>query len=458
MANESNTKRALIIGMARSGIASAKLLAQNGYEVVINDREAHIEGLSAALNGINYINALGQNVENLLDGADLMVLSPIIPIFAPYVKAAIARGIDVIGEIELGYRFSTRDAKFVCISGTNGKTTTTALTGEIFKAGNKPTYVLGNIGIPITDYAMRIKAGDYVVAETAALQLESIDTFRPNAFAMLNISEDHLNRFEYKMGNYIAAKCRGFENQTAEDYAVLNYDDSIVRTMHRLTKARVVYFSARTEVEEGTFLRGDTMFWRFDGHEQALLRTDELHIPGAHNVENALCASALALCMGVDIEGVRKGLRSFDGVEHRIEFVRELDGVVYYNDSKATNPDSVIKAVRAMTRPTVLMLGVGNYDKQSDFLPLFKAFDGRVKHVVASGVNVPAIMDAARRSGFGDITVFEDEKDFSGMIQRAKSYAGQGDAVLLSPAAASWGVFADYEERGRVFKELINAL
>lgn len=453
---DNHKKRAVVVGMARSGISAAKLLAHDGYEVVINDMKPHIDGLSDKLIGIDYIDALGKDPMELLDGADLMVLSPVVPIFAPFADAAREKGIEVIGEIELGYRYCDRGAKFVCVSGTNGKTTTTALTGELFRACGRRTFVLGNIGIPIAEHALETKAGDFVVAETAALQLESIRYFRPNALGILNIAEDHLNRFQYRMENYVAAKCRGFENQTAEDFAVLNLDDPIVRDMARLTKARVLYFSKNEEVENGMFLRGERMVWRLDGKETELIDTHELRIPGRHNVENALCAAALALCMGLEAEGVRTGLRSFPGVEHRIEFVRELDGVAYINDSKGTNPDSTIKAVEAMTRPTVLLLGVGNYDKKSDFAPLFAAFGTSVKHVIASGCNVPAILKAAAETGYKNITV--NDGPLLDMILEARALCAPGDAVLLSPAAASWGIYSDYEQRGRVFKELVNSL
>ncbi len=449
-------KRAVIVGMARSGISSAKLLASDGYEVVINDMKPHIDGLYEALSGIDYIDALGKDPAQVLDGAELMVLSPVVPVFAPFADEARARGIEVIGEIELGYRYCDRGARFVCVSGTNGKTTTTALTGELFRACGRRTFVLGNIGIPITEHARETRPGDFVVAETAALQLESIRDFRANAFGMLNIAEDHLNRFQYRMENYVAAKCRGFENQTGEDFAVLNLDDPTVRDMARLTRARVVCFSRREEVENGMFLRGDRMVWRLDGKETALIGVGELRIPGRHNVENALCAAALAMCMGLEAEGVCEGLRNFPGVEHRIELVRELNGVAYINDSKGTNPDSTIKAVEAMTRPTVLLLGVGNYDKKSDFAPLFAAFGGRIKHVVASGCNVPAILRAAEEAGYRNVTV--NDGPLMEMIEEARSLCAPGDAVLLSPAAASWGIYDDYEQRGRIFKELVNSL
>lgn len=450
-------KTALICGMAKSGIASAILLYKNGYHVIINDMKPEIPGLEEALEGIEYTNALGKEPEELLDGVDLLVLSPVIPIFKPFAVKARELGIEVIGEIELGYRYCSRDAKFVCISGTNGKTTTTALTGELFKAAGKNTFVLGNIGIPITEKAMEVKAGDTVVAEVAALQLESIKEFRPNAFGMLNITEDHLNRFQYKMENYIAAKCRGFENQTEEDFAVLNYDDATVRDMSRLTRARVLYFSQKQDVENGMLLRDGFMIWRMDGKEQRLIHRSELQIPGDHNLENAMCAASLAMCMGLEADAVCRGLREFKGVEHRIEFVREVSGVRYVNDSKGTNPDSTIKAVQAMTQPTVLMLGCGEYDKHSDFAPLFEAFGGRVKAVIASGLNIPAIKAAAEKTGFGG-ELEEWHGDFEGMVKRAGEMAGRGATVLLSPAAASWGQFDNYEQRGEMFKDIVNKL
>lgn len=449
-------KRALVCGMAKSGIASARLLYKDGYQVTINDMKADIPGLKEALGGIEYIDALGRDPMELAVGQDLVVLSPVIPIFAPFAKRAKELGAEVIGEIELGYRYCAPGVRFVCVSGTNGKTTTTALTGELFRGAGKRAFVLGNIGVPISQEAPNTRPGDYVVAEVAALQLESIARFRPNAMGMLNISEDHLNRFENRMENYVAAKCRAFENQEPSDFAVLNYDDPAVRDMARLTKARAVYFSQERELGEGMCLRGGRLSFRLDGREARLIRPEELRIPGAHNLQNAMCAAALALCMGLPKEAVCAGLRGFPGVEHRIEFVREVGGVRYVNDSKGTNPDSTIKAVEAMDRPTVLMLGVGDYDKHSDFTPLFEAFQGKIKAVIASGCNVPAIEKAATATGFTALTAYEG--DFEGMVRAAGKLASPGDTVLLSPAAASWGQFDNYEQRGEIFKEIVNRL
>ena len=451
-------KTALVVGMAKSGVASAILLYKKGYNVIINDLKSDIPGLSESLKKIKYVNRLGVAPEALLDGIDLMVISPVIPIFRPFVKEAIARGIEVIGEIELGYRYSNRGARFVCIGGTNGKTTTTTLTGEIFteyhkRIGTGNAYVLGNIGVPITAHALDTKSGDTVVAETASLQLESIVDFRCNAAGLLNITEDHINRFG-SMEAYIAAKMRMFENQTEEDFAALNADDPIVANAK--TRARKLFFSRKKEVEEGAFVRNGKIIFRMDGKETELIPADELGIIGAHNLENALCAVCLSLAMGVPADIVSSVLRSFKGVEHRIEYTRCYHGVTFYNDSKGTNPESTIKAVEAMKQPTILLLGVGNYDKQSDYRPVFRCFNGRVKACIVNGSNTEAIMKAAADEGYTAIHACMG--GLEEMILDALDIAESGDAVLLSPACASWGMFTDYEERGRIFKQIVNSL
>lgn len=448
-------KTALIVGMARSGCACAKLLYHNGWRVIINDMKPFIDGLYGQLEGVEFEDALGRPPEELLDGVDMLVLSPVIPIFSPFAKQAADMGIEVVGEIELGYRFSARGSRFVCITGTNGKTTTTSLTGEIFIDGGGKTFVLGNLGLPIAEYAPEIDENSTVVAETAALQLESTAQFHANAAGFLNITEDHLNRFQYSMDNYIAAKCRIFRNQTEADFAVLNYDDVVVRAMSALTKAVPVYFSQRETLAEGMFMRGSMMIWRRNGVDTEVLDVREMKIPGAHNVENALCAASLALCMDVPLDAVKRGLREFPGVEHRIEFVREIDGIRYINDSKATNPDSTIQAIRAMTGPTILLLGVGEYDKKSDFSPVFRESGDNIAGIVCSGLNAKPIMETAARFGFDNIV--ECKGDIGAVLDAARSMAKPGYTILLSPAAASWGQFSDYEERGRVFKKIVRS-
>ena len=442
--------KALIVGMAKSGVGAAKLLTSVGWEVVINDKKTEIPGLSESLAGVPVIWRLGEEPQSLFDGVSLIVISPIIPMTVPFVKEAQARGIEVISEIELGYRYS--HAEFVCITGTNGKTTCTALTGEIFKAGGRHTFVLGNIGVAITEHALDTREGDVVVAETAGLQLEGNVRFHARAAGVCNITEDHLDHFG-TMENYIAAKCKIFDHQTTDDIAVLNYDDPVVREMARLTPARVYYFSRKGEVPRGMFVRDGEVIYRDENGEYPLIRTDEIKIPGGHNLENAMLSSLLALGMGISADAVRETLRSFPGVEHRIEFVREVDGVRYINDSKGTNPDSTIKAIQAMTRPTVLILG--GYDKHSDFHELFEHFRGStLKAIVVLGETKQKILDTARDTGY--LGYCHATGTFEDAVSCARTLAASGDAVLLSPACASWDMFDNFEQRGRVFKEIVN--
>lgn len=443
-------KTALIVGMAKSGVGAAKLLAHEGWHVIVNDKKDEVPGLDEALAGFAVEKRLGLAPEALLENVHLLVISPIIPMTAPFVLAARARGIEVISEIELGYRYS--NAEFVCITGTNGKTTCTALTGEMFKLGGRHTFVLGNIGVAISEHALDTRAGDVVVAETAALQLEGCADFHARAAGVCNITEDHIDHFG-SMENYIAAKCKIFENQTADDFAVLNYDDPIVRGMARLTPAHALYFSRKCEVEEGMFVRDGMLLYRTGGQETVLLPAKDIRIPGGHNLENAMLSALLALAMGISPEAVCTALTTFPGVEHRIEFVRELDGVAYINDSKGTNPASTIRAIEAMTRPTVLILG--GYDKHTDFTELFDRFDGKIKACVVLGQTKPQILETAERCGYGDICRAADT--FEETLEIAKSVAEPGDAVLLSPACASWGMFDNFEQRGRIFKEIVKS-
>lgn len=441
-------KTALIVGMALSGVASARLLESQGYRVIVNDTKPEVPGLWDRLNRSQYVDALGKAPETLLEGVDLMVLSPGVPMWKPFVQEAKAKGIEVIGEIELGYRYA--HGEFWCISGTNGKTTCTALTGEIFKAGGRYTYVLGNIGDPITAHALDTRPGDVIVAETAALQLEGNIRFHAKGAAMCNITEDHIDRF-LTMENYIAAKEKIFENQTPMDYAVLNYDDPIVRNMARLTPAHVLYFSRKEAMQEGVWcIDGEEVRYCVNGEAGVLCLASEIKIPGAHNLENAMLSAAMGLAGGVSPARIRRTLMEFPGVEHRIEYACTRGGVRYINDSKGTNPDSTIKAIAAMTSPTVLLLG--GYDKHSDFAPLFAAFGGRVKAVVALGVTAPQILQTAEAAGFS--AIHHCEGTFEEAVRMARDLAAPGDAVLLSPACASWDMFSNFEERGRVFKEI----
>ena len=435
-------KTALIVGMAKSGIAAARLLYQDNYRIIINDMKPEIKGLFEQLSGIAYEVKLGANPMDLLDGVDLLVPSPIIPMTRAFIVEAKRRGIEVISEIELGYRYSKAD--FVCITGTNGKTTCTALTGELFKAAGRTTYVLGNIGIAISAHALDTKKGDVVVAETAALQLEGNSRFHAIAAGVCNITPDHLDHFG-TMENYIAAKAKILDNQTADDFAVLNYDDPIVKDFAKLTSAKVLYFSRKEEVPEGMFLRGTTLVYRINGEEKELMDANDIRIPGNHNLENAMLCALLALSQGIAPETIQSVFKTFAGVEHRIEYVCTRS-----NDSKGTNPASTVRAIESMKKPTVLILG--GYDKHISFDELFEAFTPIVKTCVVIGDTQQQILDTAARFGYADLCRTADS--FGAAVDLAHDLASPGDAVLLSPACASWDMFDNYEQRGRVFKEI----
>lgn len=444
--------RVLVVGMAKSGIASAALLASEGAFVTINDKKTAKELPEAlkALDGVNYADALGADPLTLLADTDMIVLSPGVPLFAPLAVEAKKRGIKVIGEIELGYLFAK--APIIAITGTNGKTTTTALTGELFKAEGFNTFVLGNIGVPIAQEAKNTKPKDVIVAEVAGFQLESTERFHARSCAILNLTEDHLDRFK-TMENYGAAKAMVLDNQTRDDFAVFNADDPLVAAMAKRAKGRVLWFSRKGEVENGAFVRDGRIIFRMDGRESEVCGVSELRIPGGHNLENALAAVAVSLPVGVSAKAAAKALRSFPGVEHRIEFVCEKGGVRYVNDSKGTNPDSTVKAVEAIQRPTVLLLGGSN--KNSDYTPVFSAFGGKVKAVVAYGFTRHQIERDAKKTGYSPIYICDGS--FEDAVRLADSLAEEGDDVLLSPACASYDMFTNFEERGRVFKELVRS-
>ena len=444
-------KSALVVGMAKRGVACARLLAEEGARVTINDVKpaAELAGVLDALKDLSFADALGKDPMTLLDGCDLVVLSPGVSIEAPFAAEAKRRGIEVIGEIELGFRYAR--APIVAITGTNGKTTTTALTGELFKAQGVHTWVLGNIGIPIAAHARETRESDVIVAEVAGFQLESTQEFHAHSCAILNLTEDHLNRFG-TMEHYGAAKARVLRNQTKDDFCVLNADDPLVAAMAKEAAGRVLWFSRRHEVENGAFVKNGRIVFRLDGVEQEVCGAGELRIPGAHNLENALAAVAVALPVGVTPEAAARALRTFPGVEHRIEFVREAKGVRYINDSKGTNPDSTVKAVEAIKRPTVLLLGGSN--KNSDYCPVFRAFEGKVKAVVAYGFTRGQILRDAKKTGYQNIYVVDGS--FEEAVEKARSLAEPGDDVLLSPACASYDMFDNFEQRGRVFKEIVS--
>lgn len=447
-------KKVLVCGMARSGVSAAQCLYELGARVTISDSKAE-EKLAEALQpleGMDIRRCLGDQAQPAdLESYDLAVTSPGIPMQAPILRAVQAAGVPLIGELELGAQVSR--APLYAVTGTNGKTTTTTLIGEIFRNLGKTTYVVGNIGYPFTACALRCGEEDVAVAEVSSFQLETISTFHPHIAVMCNITEDHLNRHG-TMEEYIRVKERIFENMGQGDYAVLNLDDPIVRGMAERIPCTPAFFSRRQEVETGAYLEGEEVVFSLNGHKKRVLRADEIRIPGEHNLENALAATALAMLAGVPAPVVRHTLKTFPGVEHRIETVRTVEGVTYINDSKGTNVDASIRAVRAMKAPTVLL--AGGYDKHTDFLPLAREIlASKIHTVVVLGDTAEQIERALRAVGFESIL---HAKTFEEAVLLARSCAREGENVLLSPACASFDMFRDYEERGRVFKEIVSRL
>lgn len=447
-------KKVLVCGMARSGVSAAQCLYELGARVTISDSKAE-EKLAEALQpleGMDIRRCLGDQAQPAdLESYDLAVTSPGIPMQAPILRAVQAAGVPLIGELELGAQVSR--APLYAVTGTNGKTTTTTLIGEIFRNLGKTTYVVGNIGYPFTACALRCGEEDVAVAEVSSFQLETITTFHPHIAVMCNITEDHLNRHG-TMEEYIRVKERIFENMGQGDYAVLNLDDPIVRGMAERIPCAPAFFSRRQEVETGAYLEGEEVVFSLNGHKKRVLRADEIRIPGEHNLENALAATALTMLAGVPAPVVRHTLKTFPGVEHRIETVRTVEGVTYINDSKGTNVDASIRAVRAMKAPTVLL--AGGYDKHTDFLPLAREIlASKIHTVVVLGDTAEQIERALRAVGFESIL---HAKTFEEAVLLARSCAREGENVLLSPACASFDMFQDYEERGRVFKEIVSRL
>ena len=446
---EYNGKKALVCGMARSGIAAAKLLNRLGARVTLQDMKKR-EEISAdvlALEGEGIVLYTGANPDEIACAQDLIVLSPGIPCDLPFIAAAENAGIEVISEVELAYRLTP--CPITAITGTNGKTTTTTLTGEIMKTAYSKTAVVGNIGVPYSEEVEGLTEKDWVVAEISSFQMEKAKEFHPHISAVLNITPDHLNRHK-TMDVYIAMKERVFAKQTAEDFCILNHGDETCRKMADKTAAKVFFFDSSETLAEGIYLDGDAIEVRWGAINETLIHVDELQILGVHNYENVMAAAAMGICAGIALDTIRTVLKGFAGVAHRIEYVATVDGVDYYNDSKGTNVDASIRAVLAMKKPIVLI--GGGYDKGSSFDEWTKLFPGRVKHLVLIGVTAPKVRASAEKFGF---TAISDCETFAEAVDLCREKAEDGDCVLLSPACASWGMFDNYEQRGDMFKEQV---
>lgn len=446
-------KHVMVIGSGISGRGSVEMLEAVGANTILYDSNKNLteaEVRAKLKPGCKARLVFGQIPEDVQSMVDLVVLSPGVPVDLPVVEAFEAAGVPVWGEIELAYQYGK--GRIAAITGTNGKTTTTTLVGEIMKAAYPEVYVVGNIGKAYTGAALEMSENAVTVAEISSFQLETVQDFHPEVSAILNITPDHLDR-HHTMDCYVETKEKIALNQKKGDTCVLNYDDAYTRDFGTRTRASVIYFSRQHILEKGVYLDGDQFVYSDGVNRTTICKINEIKLLGVHNYENVMAAIGIAVAMGVSFEIIRNTVMAFTAVEHRIEYVAEKQGVTYYNDSKGTNTDASIKAVEAMIRPTVLI--GGGYDKHVEFDEWIKVFPGRVKWMVLIGATAKQIADTAEKYGFKDYSFAET---FEEAVQVCARKAEPGDAVLLSPACASWGMFDNYEQRGRMFKELVHQL
>jgi len=448
-------KRVLVIGSGLSGVGAVKLLCAVGACPVLFDgnEKLAVEEIRGKLpEGLEVDIVVGELPEEVRVGIEAVVPSPGVPVDSEFVESFRKRGVPALGEVELGYLFSK--GKLVAITGTNGKTTRTSLVGQILEEYFGNVFVVGNIGKPYTESAQKTSEESVTVAEISSFQLETTEAFRPQVSAILNITPDHLNR-HHTMENYVAVKERIAAGQTKKDVCVLNYEDGYTRDFGGRCPARPVFFSSQRELEEGVYLKGEEIWRAWDGKKERLMNIHEMNLVGMCNVENVMAAIAISMCMDVPMDNILDTVRRFRAVEHRIEYVATKAGVDYYNDSKGTNPDAAIQGIRAMEKPTVLI--GGGYDKGSVYDAWIEAFEGKVKYLTLVGQTAEQIEACAKRHGMEAEKIFRAES-FEEARRACTSHAEKGDAVLLSPACASWGMFTNYEERGRCFKEYVNSL
>jgi UDP-N-acetylmuramoylalanine--D-glutamate ligase len=442
-------KRVLVVGLGKSGIASALFLAEQGARVAVSDtkseEELHHEIPLLLDHGIGV--EAGYHGERTFKEQELIVISPGVPSDVPQLIQARQAGIPVIGEVELAARYLK--GHIVAITGSNGKTTTTALTGAIIAASGKHTLVGGNIGTPAISFVGSATDDSWIVLEVSSFQLETIETFRPKIAVVLNVTPDHLDR-HHSFENYTAAKARIFENQTTADFAILNADDATCAAMALQTKAAVHWFSRQHPVERGASVRDENIVWRDATGEHSIMSVSEIALKGAHNVENVLAAVSAGVLAGVASSDVRRAVANFKAVEHRLEYVTTVSGVAYYNDSKATNVDATIKALESF--PGRIHLILGGKDKGSDYTVLNPLLAERVKRVYTIGAAAQKIESQIKGAPVASSDTIDNA------VRQAHDFATDGDIVLLAPACASFDQFVSYEHRGRVFKDLVRQL
>lgn len=447
-------KKVFVIGTGISGIAATDLLVQVGADVTLYDGNEKLQEETVRKklkNSQNVKIVIGTCEDEIKKQMNYVILSPGVPIDNSLVEEFRRMGKKILGEIELAYTIAK--GKIAAITGTNGKTTTTALVGEILRTYYDSVFVVGNIGIPYTGVALDINEDAVVAAEISSFQLETVDKFCPKVSAILNITPDHLNR-HYTMENYSNTKLQITKNQTQNEICVLNYEDLVLREKADSIPARVFYFSSEHILEEGIYLTKEgNIILVNEGTKIDVCHIDELNLLGKHNYENVMAGVAIGYFMGVPMEYIQQALHTFVAVEHRIEYVAEKNGVKYYNDSKGTNPDAAIQGIRAMVSKTILI--GGGYDKGSEYEEWIEAFDGKVKLLVLLGQTAEKIADTAKAHGFQNIVIVSSLEE---AVKISAEHALPGESVLLSPACASWGMFKNYEERGNMFKDYVRTI
>ncbi|HEY6339651.1 MAG TPA: UDP-N-acetylmuramoyl-L-alanine--D-glutamate ligase [Candidatus Sulfotelmatobacter sp.] len=446
---ELNGKRALVVGLGKSGVASALFLKSHGARVTASDTKSgdELRNEIPVLLDHGITVETGGHGDRTFRGQDLIVVSPGVPVDAPALAHARAQGENVIGEIELAAQFLP--GPIVAITGSNGKTTTTTLVGEIMTGAGFPALVGGNIGTPAISLAERAKPETVIVLEVSSFQLETIQTFRPKVAVILNVTPDHLDRHR-TFEAYTDAKARIFENQQSSDFAVLNADDLTCVAMAARTKAQVVWFSRQKEVQQGAWVHDGNVLFRKSSGQSEIMQVSEIPLKGAHNLENVLAAVCAGVLMGCSEEKIRHAVRDFKAVEHRLEFVATIGGVDYYNDSKATNVDATIKALESF--PANIHLILGGKDKGSDYTVLNDLLRQRVKRVYTIGAAAAKIESQITGVDVGHAETLEHA------LRQAHAAAQPGDVVLLAPACASFDQFKNYEHRGQVFKGVVRAM
>ena len=450
--NNIKGKKVLIVGLGKSGTATCQPLLDMGAIVSVQDRKKESEfdfSLLSYLKGRG-VTCYFDTIPEDMGAFDMIVMSPGVSPEIPFIVEAKEKGVEITGELEMAYRASK--GTFVGITGTNGKTTTTSLTGDIFKADGRRTFVVGNIGTAATLEATNANEGDWLVTEVSSFQLETIKYFKPVVSAILNLTPDHLNR-HHTMEAYGAAKARIFENQTEDGYLVINYDDKDCYNLAENCRARKVPFSGKEELDFGAFLRDGKIIIKSDTEEVEVCSVDDIRIIGDHNVMNVLAASAISYFCGIRPEVIKKGIQGFTGVEHRIEYCGMVDGVKFYNDSKGTNIDASLTAIRAINENIILIAGGDGKDQVFD--ELIEGMQGKVKALVLLGKDAKLIGETAEKHGFREIYYCRDMPE---CVLKAHSLSSEGDTILLSPACASWDMYDNFEQRGDHFKECIDLL